>query len=166
MENKILLLQNKLWNCTGILSFCFYLLAYTREHNPCECDKRENFDRNLIAIFLLKTSKGFFLLSGMDFHSHESCVKLRPRNLSTEKNFLRNRRCAWMRVSNRKFHDGSHFGTLIWGLNKVMQARNYLDYNWEALGYPLLTELFSWTRLVIEDDSFKYVESFQIASVE
>ena len=46
-----------------------------------------------------------------------------------------------------------------------MQTRNYLDYNWQALQYPLLTELFSWASFVIEDDSFKYVDSFQFASM-
>ena len=129
MENKIFLLQNNLWNCTGILSFCFSLLAYTREHNPCGCDTRENFARNLIAIFLLKTSKGFFFYFLEWISIHMKVVwnldrRIRPpRKISWETGDVP----EWGSKAEIKFHDGSHFGTLIWGLNKVMQARNYLQ---------------------------------------
>ena len=126
----------------SIVLFFFFGL-YTRTHPfACEtqCDTRENFARNLTNFFHLKTSKGsFYFIQWISICTKAVWILDRgispPIKISWETGDVP----EWGSQTEIKFHDGSHFGTLIRGLNKVMQARNYLDYNWEALGYPLLT---------------------------
>ena len=152
----------------GFYRFVF-LFWHIHENTPlCEtqCDTRENFAGSLNKFFHLKTSKAsFYLIQWISIHSKVVWNLDRgispPRKICWETGDM----SEWGSQTEIKFHDGSHVRTLIRRLNKVIQARNYFDYNWEVLGYPLLTELFSWVRFVIEDNRFKYVASFKTASV-
>ena len=125
----------KLHRDSIVLFFFFWLI----HENTSLCDTRENFARNLTNFFHLKTSKGsFYFIQWISIHTKVAWNLDRgispPRKISWETGDVP----EWGSQTEIKFHDGSHFGTLIRGLTKVMQARNYLDYNWGALGYPLL----------------------------